>query len=306
MSNKFKIGIDYGGTKIEGILLDDNGHQIERKRYSYEKNYLSGIETVKKLVDEFDKLSNQVCTVGVGIPGFSSKETGLVTNANSIWLNDKPFKNDLEISLNREVKLMNDANCFTLSEAFDGAGKDYQSIFGIIIGTGFGGALSYKKEIIEGANQIAGDWGHQPLPYPTKEELETKINCPSMNCGRPLCAEQFMSGIGFKDRFNQKYHTNFSSEEIMKLDLDGDPRADLELSLYEDRMARLMAVMIGIFDPDAIILGGGMSNIDRLYKNIPVLIPKYTFSNKVITKVIKNFHGDSSGVRGAAWLWNNV
>jgi fructokinase len=306
MRKKFKIGIDYGGTKIEGILLDDNGAQIERKRYSYEKNYLSGIETVKKLVDEFDKLCNQICTVGIGIPGFSSKETGLVTNANSMWLNDKPFKKDLETALKREVRLMNDANCFTLSEAVDGAGKEYQSIFGIIVGTGFGGALSYKKEIIEGANQIAGDWGHQPLPYPTKEEIETKINCPSMNCGRPLCAEQFMSGIGFKYVFNQKHNTNFSSEEIAQLDLDGDPRANLELSLYEDRMARLMAVMIGIFDPDAIILGGGMSNIDRLYKNIPVLIPKYTFSNKVITKVIKNFHGDSSGVRGAAWLWNNV
>ena len=192
MSKKFKIGIDYGGTKIEGILLDDNGLQIERKRYSYEKNYLSGIETVKKLVGEFDKLSSQICTVGLGIPGFSSKESGLVTNANSMWLNDKPFKKDLEIALNRKVKLMNDANCFTLSEAVDGAGKDYQSIFGIIVGTGFGGALSYKKEIIEGANQIAGDWGHQPLPYPTKEEIETKINCPSMNCGRPLCAEQFI------------------------------------------------------------------------------------------------------------------
>ena len=306
MRKKFKIGIDYGGTKIEGILLDDNGAQIERKRCSYEKNYLSGIETVKKLVDEFNKLSNQICTVGIGIPGFSSKETGLVTNANSMWLNDKPFKKDLETALKREVRLMNDANCFTLSEAVDGAGKEYQSIFGIIVGTGFGGALSYKKEIIEGANQIAGDWGHQPLPYPTKEEIETKINCPSMNCGRPLCAEQFMSGIGFKYVFNQKHNTNFSSEEIAQLDLDGDSRANLELSLYEDRMARLMAVMIGIFDPDAIILGGGMSNIDRLYKNIPVLIPKYTFSNKVITKVIKNFHGDSSGVRGAAWLWNNV
>ncbi|MDC0423927.1 ROK family protein, partial [Candidatus Pelagibacter sp.] len=238
--------------------------------------------------------------------GFSSKESGLVTNANSMWLNDKPFKKDLEIALNRKVKLMNDANCFTLSEAVDGAGKDYQSIFGIIVGTGFGGALSYKKEIIEGANQIAGDWGHQPLPYPTKEEIETKINCPSMNCGRPLCAEQFMSGIGFKDVFNQKHKTNFTSEEIVKLDLDGDFRANSELSLYEDRMARLLAVMIGIFDPDAIILGGGMSNIDRFYVNIPTLIPKYTFSNKVKTKVLKNFHGDSSGVRGAAWLWNNV
>ena len=302
MSKKFSIGIDYGGTKIEGILLDDNGLQIERKRYSYEKNYLAGIETVKKLVEEFDKISDQKCTVGLGIPGFSSNQTGLITNANSLWLNDKPFKKDLEILLNRKVKLMNDANCFTLSEAVDGAGKDYQSIFGIIVGTGFGGALSYKKEIIEGANQIAGDWGHQPLPYPTTEEIETQISCPSNNCGRALCAEQFMSGIGFADIFNKKNNTNFNSHEIVELDLKNDPRANLEFNLYEDRMARLMAVMIGVFDPEAIILGGGMSNIDRLYKNIPPLLSKYTFSNKVKTKILKNIHGDSSGVRGAAWL----
>ena len=304
MIGKFKIGIDYGGTKIEGILLDQKGEQLERKRYSYDKNYLSGIETVKKLVDEFEKVCKDTCTVGVGIPGFSSRETGIITNANSLWLNDKPFKKDLEFVLNREIRLMNDANCFTLSESVDGAGKDYKSVFGIIIGTGFGGGLSYNKSIIEGSNQIAGDWGHQPLPYPTKEERETKISCPSDNCGRPLCAEQFMSGIGFKERFNQKYDTNFTSEEIVKLDLDKDPRANLEFTLYEDRMARLMAVMIGIFDPDAIILGGGMSNVDRFYKNIPSLIPKYTFSNKVETKVLKNLHGDSSGVRGAAWLWD--
>ena len=145
MNQKFKIGIDYGGTKIEGILLDESGKQIERKRYSYDKNYNSGIETVKKLVEEFDKISEQTCTVGIGIPGFSSKETGLITNANSLWLNDKPFKNDLTNVLNREIRLMNDANCFTLSEAVDGAGKNFQSIFGIIIGTGFGGALSYKR-----------------------------------------------------------------------------------------------------------------------------------------------------------------
>ncbi len=280
MKSKFKIGIDYGGTKIEGILLDQDGKQLERKRYSYERNYLSGIETVKKLVDEFDKISEESCSVGIGIPGFSSRQTGIITNANSLWLNDKPFKKDLELALNREVRLMNDANCFTLSEAVDGAGKDYKSIFGIIIGTGFGGGLSFNKSIIEGSNQIAGDWGHQPLPYPTKEEQETKISCPSNNCGRPLCAEQFMSGIGFKDRFNQKHDTNFTSEEIVKLDLENDPS-------------------------DAIILGGGMSNIDRFYKNIPSLIHKYTFSNKVETKVLKNLHGDSSGVRGAAWLWNN-
>ena len=302
MTKKFKIGIDYGGTKIEGILLDQNGEKLERKRYSYDKNYSSGISTVQKLVNEFDKISGEICTVGIGIPGFSSKETGLVTNANSLWLNDKPFKKDLEIVLNRDVKLMNDANCFTLSEAIDGAGKDFKSVFGIIIGTGFGGGLSYKKEIIEGANQIAGDWGHQPLPYPTTEEIETQISCPSNNCGRALCAEQFMSGIGFADIFNKKNNTNFNSHEIVELDLKNDPRANLEFNLYEDRMARLMAVMIGVFDPDAIILGGGMSNIDRLYKNIPPLLSKYTFSNKVKTKILKNIHGDSSGVRGAAWL----
>ena len=302
MTKKFKIGIDYGGTKIEGILLDPNGEKLERKRYSYDKNYSSGISTVQKLVNEFDKISGEICTVGIGIPGFSSKDTGLVTNANSLWLNDKPFKKDLESALNRDVKLMNDANCFTLSEAIDGAGKDFKSVFGIIIGTGFGGGLSYKKEIIEGSNQIAGDWGHQPLPYPTIEETETQISCPSNNCGRALCAEQFMSGIGFADIFNKKNNTNFNSHEIVELDLKNDPRANLEFNLYEDRMARLMAVMIGVFDPDAIILGGGMSNIDRLYKNIPPLLSKYTFSNKVKTKILRNIHGDSSGVRGAAWL----
>ena len=301
---KFKIGIDYGGTKIEGILLNENGDQIERKRYSYEKNYISGVETIKKLVNEFDNISGQICSVGFGIPGFLSKETGLVTNANSLWLNDKPFKVDLESALSREVRLMNDANCFTLSEVVDGAGKNFKSVFGVIIGTGFGGALSYKKEIIEGANQIAGDWGHQPLPYPTEEEINTQINCPSMNCGRALCAEQFISGIGFANIFNKKNNTNFNSHEINELAKKGDAKANLEFNLYEDRMARLMAVMIGIFDPDAIVLGGGMSNIERLYENIPLLIPKYTFSNRVKTKILKNHHGDSSGVRGAAWLWN--
>ena len=304
MKKKYKIGIDYGGTKIEGILLNESGEQVERKRYSYKKNYKSGIDTIKKLVDEFDNISGEICSVGLGIPGFLSKENGLVTNANSLWLNNKPFKKDLEITLNRKIRLMNDANCFALSEAMDGAGQKFKSIFGVIIGTGFGGALSYKKEIIEGANQIAGDWGHQPLPYPTDEEIKTEIRCPSMNCGRALCAEQFMSGVGFANIFNKKHNTNFDSQEIANLDKNGDPRANQEFDLYEDRMARLMAVMMGIFDPDAIVLGGGMSNIERLYKNIPNLIPKYTFSNQVKTKVLKNFHGDSSGVRGAAWLWN--
>ena len=174
MKDKFKIGIDYGGTKIEAILMNDKGDEIKRERSEYDRNYESGISTVKKFVEIFKKESNNEATVGIAIPGYSSKETGLVHNANSIWLNNKHFKKDLEKNLNCEVKIMNDANCFTLSEAIDGAGKDFKSVFGIIIGTGFGSGLSYKKEVIEGANQVAGDWGHQPLPYPTEEEINLK------------------------------------------------------------------------------------------------------------------------------------
>ena len=210
----------------------------------------------------------------------------------------------MEDFLGQEVRMMNDANCFTLSESIDGAGKDFKSIFGIIIGTGFGGGLSYKKEVIEGVNQIAGDWGHQPLPYPTKEEIETRINCKVINCKKTLCSEQFISGKGFENNFNIKHKTNLSSKEIVELDLKNDDRAKKEFDLYEDRLARIISVMIGIFDPEAIILGGGMSNVDRLYKNLPLLLSKYTFSNKVRNKILKNHHGDSSGVRGAAWLWN--
>ncbi len=305
MSEKFKIGIDYGGTKIEGILMDQTGKEVLRKRSTYEKNYLSGIETVKSLVDEFDQYSKTKNTVGVGIPGSSSNETGLIKNANSTWLNNKPFKTDLEKTLNRKIRIMNDANCFALSEAIDGSGKNYKSVWGIIIGSGFGGAFVNNKEVVEGVNQVAGDWGHQPLPYPTKEEYDLNVECQVGNCQRPLCAEQFISGIGFTKIFNQKYGTDLRTREIVALEANGDERAKKEFELYEDRFARLIAVMIGIVDPDAIILGGGMSNVGRLYDNIPKLLPKYTFSDKVRNKVLRNTHGDSSGVRGAAWLWDS-
>ena len=305
MSNNFKIGIDCGGSKIEGILIDHLGMELKRKRTTYDKDYKSTIKTILSLVNELEKEVNQICTVGIGIPGFLSKDTGLVNNANSVWLNNKPFQKDLETVLNRKIKLMNDANCFTLSESTDGAGEKFLGVFGIIIGTGFGGGLSFQKRIIEGANQVAGDWGHQPLPYPTEEEKKFKIKCKLNTCGRPLCSEQFLSGTGFENNFNIKNNTNFKAEEIVKLDLNNDKRAKLELDLYEDRLARVISVMIGIFDPNAIIFGGGMSNIDRLYKNIPKILPKYTFSDRVRNKILKNKHGDSSGVRGAAWLWND-
>ena len=304
MAEKFKIGIDYGGTKIEGILLDQKGNEIERKRIEYEKNYESGINTINQIVKDFEEKLSSEYTIGIGIPGFSSIESGLVYNANSTWLNQKPFKKDIEEHLGQEVRMMNDANCFTLSESIDGAGKNFKSIFGIIIGTGFGGGLSYNNQIIEGVNQIAGDWGHQPLPYPTKEEIDTKIDCKVINCKKILCAEQFISGTGFENNFNRKYKTNLKAKQIAELEIKNDDKAKKEFDLYEDRFARVISVMIGIFDPEAIILGGGMSNIDRLYEKLPILISKYTFSDKVRNKILKNYHGDSSGVRGAAWLWN--
>ena len=305
MSKNFKVGIDYGGTKIEGILMDNEGNEILRKRSTYEKNYENGIDTVKSLIEEFDRYTNSVNTVGVCIPGFSSKETGLVNNANCVWINDRPFHKDLERSLNRDIKLMNDANCFALSEAIDGSGANYQSVWGIIIGSGFGGSFVYKKQVIEGINQVAGDWGHQPLPYPTQEEYELNPKCEVGNCGRPLCAEQFISGIGFTKIFNSKYGTNFRTREIVALEATGDERAKKEFELYEDRFARLISVMIGIIDPDVIVIGGGMSNVARIYENIPKLLPKYTFSDKIRNKILRNTHGDSSGVRGAAWLWDS-
>ena len=305
MTANYKIGIDYGGTKIEGILLDDQGKEILRKRLTYDKNYQSGIDTVKSLVLEFDNYTGQMNTTGICIPGFSSYETGLVNNANCVWINNQPFKKDLEIELDREIKIMNDANCFALSEAIDGSGAKFNSVWGIIIGSGFGGSFVFNKQVVEGVNQVAGDWGHQPLPYPTKEEYELDIQCNVGNCKRPLCSEQFISGIGFTKIFNQKYGTNLRTREIVALEANGDERAKKEFDLYEDRFARLIAVMIGIIDPDVIVLGGGMSNIGRLYDNIPKLLSKYTFSDKVRNKILRNTHGDSSGVRGAAWLWDS-
>ena len=305
MVAEHKIGIDYGGTKIEGILLDYKGKEVLRKRSTYEKNYDSGIKTVYSLVSEFDNYTGTKNTVGIGIPGSSSNETGLIKNANSIWLNDKPFKKDLEDTLQREVRIMNDANCFALSEAIDGSGAKFKSVWGVIIGSGFGGSFVFNKQVIEGVNQVAGDWGHQPLPYPTKEEFDLNVQCQVGNCQRPLCAEQFISGIGFTKIFNNKYGTNLRTREIVALEANGDERAKKEFDLYEDRFARLIAVMIGIIDPDVIIFGGGMSNVGRLYDNIPKLLSKYTFSDKVRNRILRNTHGDSSGVRGAAWLWDS-
>ena len=299
MTKKFKIGIDYGGTKIEGILLNENGEQIERKRYSYDRNYESGIDTIKKLVNEFDKISGESCTVGIGIPGFSSKETGLITNANSLWLNDKPFNKDLEKKLNRTVKLMNDANCFTLSEAVDGAGKNFNVVFGVIIGTGTGGGIVVNKKILKGKNNIGGEWGHIQLPNRSDDEKKFNKKC---YCGLDGCMETYVSGPGFAYNYNLKNNSKIDSHEIIKNFKDNDKKAIIALNAYINHLARGLAIVSNILDPDIIVLGGGMSNIDFIYRAINKEIKKYIFSDTFITKVVKNFHGDSGGVRGAAWL----
>ena len=299
MKSKFKIGIDYGGTKIEGILLDQDGKQLERKRYSYERNYLSGIETVKKLVDEFDKISEESCSVGIGIPGFSSRQTGIITNANSLWLNDKPFKKDLELALNREVRLMNDANCFTLSEAVDGAGKGFEVVFGVIIGTGVGGGISINQKVIRGRNSISGEWGHIVLPSRTEDEKKYVKKC---YCGKDGCLETYISGPGFSSVYNLRCNKNYNSHQILDGFNNKEKDSIFALNQYVDHLARGLSLVCNILDPDVIVLGGGMSNIDFIYENINDALKKYVFTDTLHTKVVKNIHGDSSGVRGAAWL----
>ena len=258
-----KIGVDWGGTKIEAIAIDPySGSETNRLRVDSPKdNYEEIIDKVVWLVNEITKgIPN--FTVGIGMPGSIHPETNLVQVSNTKALENKPVKMDIENQLGYDIKIANDADCLALSEAIDGSGANYNSVWGVIIGSGFGGSFVHNKKVVEGVNQVAGDWGHQPLPYPRKEEWDLNLKCPVDNCGRPLCAEQFISGIGFTNIFNRKYKTNFTTKEIVDLELNGDERAKKEFDLYEDRFARLIAVMIGIVDPDVIILGGGMSNIE--------------------------------------------
>ena len=232
-------------------------------------------------------------TVGIGIPGALSKVTGLVKNANSTWLNGKPLKEDLERRLKREVRIANDANCFALSEAMDGAGKGADVVFGVILGTGVGGGIAVHKKIITGVNAIAGEWGHNPLPLPTGADLPL----PRCWCGRSGCIETYLSGPGLARDYAQATGKRLPAEEIVSL-------KDQYLERYEERLARTLAGVINVLDPDVIVLGGGMSNVPRLYTEVPRLWVKHVFSDHVATRLVRNIHGDSGGVRGAAWLWN--
>ena len=294
-----KIGIDLGGTKTEAILIDNSGSELFRKRIKTEKNYQGTIKGVKTLIKEIESSFGKISSIGIGMPGIVSNDTSLVKNANSIWLNGNPLKKDLEKELNREIKIENDANCFALSEAVDGAGKDYNTIFGVIIGTGTGGGIIINKKILQGHNQIGGEWGHTPLPNRTDEEKKYAKKC---FCGLKGCMETYVSGPGFSYIFNAKYNENLDSFQIIEKSYEGDKRALKSLQNYVDHLARGLSNVVNILDPEVIIFGGGMSNIKYIYENINIKLKQYVVSDTLHTKVFKNHHGDSGGVRGAAWL----
>lgn len=295
-----RIGIDLGGTKIEGIALNDQGEILFRERVATpQHDYDATLNAIVGLVCDIENHTGEMGSVGIGIPGTISPATGLVKNANSTWLNGQPLKQDLQDRLLREVRIANDANCFTVSEATDGAAKDASVVFGVIIGTGTGGGLCVNQRPLIGVNAIGGEWGHNPLPWPN----ETELPGHTCYCGRQGCIETWLSGPGFSRDYQQHGSNDKTAQEIVQLAVDGDQLAEQSLQRYEDRLARSLASIINVIDPEIIVLGGGMSNIQRLYINIPMLWQQYVFSDRVDTRMVPPMHGDSSGVRGAAWLW---
>jgi len=303
-NDSLRIGIDLGGTKIEGLLLDPTGQEIYRQRIATPVgDYLGTIQAIKQLVGDLDNHTQgtRLASIGIGIPGTVSRETGLVKNANSVCLIGNPLHTDLEEALGRPVRLENDANCFTVSEATDGAAAGKAVVFGVIIGTGTGGGIAVNGKPVIGLNAISGEWGHNPLPWPKPEEL---ANCPQCYCGKTGCIESFLAGPGLERDYSHHNGIHLSASEIAVRAEQGDPACLETLERYEGRLARSLATIINVLDPEAIVLGGGVSNIERLYKTVPVLLEEWVFSDSCNTPILKNHHGDSSGVRGAAWLWS--
>jgi fructokinase len=298
-----RIGIDLGGTKIEAIALAGDGRELFRRRIDTPRGSYEGtIRAIAALVAAADAAAGARGTVGVGIPGTISPATGLVKNANSTWLNGRPFDADLASALGRAVRLANDANCFALSEATDGAAAQFGVVFGVIIGTGTGGGIVVHRRLLIGPNAVAGEWGHNPLPWPEPDE---RPGAPCY-CGLNGCIETFLSGAGLRSAdASAAGSASRSPADIARLAVSGEPAAAAALERYCRRMARALATIINVIDPDAIVLGGGLSNIDRLYTRVPELWTRWVFSDSVSTPLLRARHGDSSGVRGAAWLWND-
>ena len=295
----FRTGIDLGGTKIEAIVLDRNGAEAFRHRIiAPQGNYNDTIEAIADLVNRADNEVSALTKLGIGIPGSLSPRTNLVRNANSTWLIGKPLKQDLEKILKRDVLIENDANCFAISEAFDGAGSRAHTVFGVILGTGVGAGIVIGKKLHKGKNKIAGEWGHNPLPWANEGELPGK----KCYCGRTGCLETFISGPAIEREFKNLHGKHLNMKNIVKESGAGNLKAEQTIRKFEDRLARALAHVINILDPDSIVLGGGLSNIDRLYSNVPKIWAEYIFSDDVSTELSKARFGDSSGVRGAAWL----
>ena len=285
---RVRIGIDLGGTKIEALALDATGREVFRKRIATPRgDYGATIYAVQSLVREIGEGS-----IGIGIPGAESRATGLIKNANSTWLIGKPLAKDLEAALGRPVRLENDANCFALSEAVDGAAKGAPVVFGVILGTGVGGGIVVDGKVIRGANAIAGEWGHNALPQPGNQDFPL----PPCYCGRAGCIETYLSGPGLSRDHEQVTGERLAPEQAVL--------HEKTMARYEERLARALAAVINVLDPDVIVLGGGMSNVARLYTQVPRLWGRHVFSDRVATRLVPPVHGDSSGVRGAAWLWN--
>jgi fructokinase len=293
-----RIGVDLGGTKIEAACLDGDGVIVARERVATPRDYDGTITAIAGLVERLEDELSVRGSVGVGIPGAADPSTGLVKNANSSWLIGRPLARDLGARLGREMRLMNDANCFAISEAADGAAAGASVVFGVILGTGVGGGIVVRGRALEGSNLIAGEWGHNALPRMSADEYPG----PPCYCGRRGCVETFLSGPAFEAEF-ARLARPLSSRDIVRAAEAGDADANAALARYHDRLARGLSMVINLLDPDVIVLGGGMSNLPRLAESVAALLPLYVFSNTVRTRVVRHRHGDSSGVRGAAWLW---
>jgi predicted NBD/HSP70 family sugar kinase len=295
-----RIGIDLGGTKIEALALDAAGRVLGRERVSTPRDdYAATLAAIADLVERLERMTGTRGSVGVGLPGALSPATGRVKNANSTWLNGRPFAEDLAARLTRPVRCANDANCFALSEAVDGAGAGAGLVFGVIIGTGTGGGLALHARVWTGPNAIAGEWGHNPLPWPRADEWPG----PACYCGRTGCIETFLSGPGLERDHAVQAGVRWPAHELARRAALGDEHCEQSLRRYAERLARALASVINLLDPDVIVLGGGLSNLARLYDEVPALWSSWVFSDRVDTRLVPPRHGDASGVRGAAWLW---
>lgn len=293
------VGFDIGGTKIEVKVLADKGQEIYKSRVNTPDNYEEFLNCISAMVLEVEKEIGSFNSIGLGIPGAICPTTGLMKNANRAYLNGRDVLNDVSIRANKLVAIANDANCFALSEAVDGAGKGGQIVFGVILGTGCGGGIVVNQQVLVGANAITGEWGHNPLPGYDPSIDGEPVSC---YCGRDNCIEQFISGTGFSNRFNTLHSTEFNSKEIIESVERGDKDAVEAYQLLVDQISRSLASIVNILDPDAIVLGGGLSNVESLYYDLPHVMRKYIYSHEPKINVAKAKYGDSSGVRGAAWL----